>query len=197
MGKAKGKGTGSSIGKIFVIILVLLLLLSIAGVTVYFIYKDKGVIFYVSYDGKKYMANTESGNIYLPPSDDAYYFKVKSLTGKDVDYDVKVTSSSENNFSFVVGNEYWKFYDSDETKNDYTDFFNLEKQSGGLNLNVAKGFTVTGAVAEQFGGEIELLSELSADKEYFVITVTFDESSVNLYFSTGYMLYLDTPQIVF
>lgn len=197
MGKAKGKGTGSVIGKIFVFVLVLLLLLSIAGVTVYFIYKDKGVIFYVSYDGKKYMANTESGNIYLPPSDDAYYFKVKSLSGKDVNYDVKVTSSPENNFSFVVGNEYWKFYDSDETKNDYSDFFNLEKQSGGFNLNVAKGFTVTGALAEQFGEEIELLSDLSADKEYFVITVTLDESSVKLYFSTGYMICLDPPQIVF
>ena len=66
---SKANGTINAIGKIITYILVVLLVLGIAGGISYFVLRNQGITYYVEYDGEKYLADSDGGSLYLPPSD--------------------------------------------------------------------------------------------------------------------------------
>lgn len=196
---SKANGALGAVGKVITYILVVLLVLGIAGGIAYFALRSQGVTYYVEYGGEVYLANGDGGNITLRTGE-THEFSVKSLTGGEMNYDVKVVSNSANNFTFVCDGKPQSFCGTDEELNDYSDIFGLEKAADGFSLSFPDGFTVEQAVEEKFGGEVLFDKELQSDKAYFVISVTADESVVNLWFTfdvdvEGIML--NPPQIVF
>lgn len=196
MSRTYRSNAGNTFAKILSFVLVLLLLFGAAGLIAYFVLREQGVFFYVAFEDERYYSNSDGGGISLV-SGQPYSFTVKSLTGEDVNYSVQVTSNSANNFDFVFGDEYWQFHDADEAKNDYTEIFQVEKKLDGFSLAVPD-LTVEEIVEEQFGGDIELVSELKYDAAYFLLTVTSGESVVEIWFSIPSMLIeLDQTAIVF
>ena len=196
---SKANGALGAVGKVITYILVVLLVLGIAGGIAYFALRSQGVTYYVEYGGEVYLANGDGGNITLRTGE-THEFSVKSLTGGEVNYDVKVVSNSANNFTFVYDGKPQSFCGTDEDLNDYSDIFSLEKAADGFSLSFPDGFTVEQAVEEKFGGEVLFDKELQSDKAYFVISVVADESSVDLWFVFGAKVTgvtLDPPQIVF
>ena len=194
---AKTNGAGSAFVKIITYILVVLLVLGFAGAAAYFLLRENGVSFYVEYGGSRYYGGSEGGSLFLLPSDSPYSFTVKSLTGGEVNYSVSVASNEANNFDFSLGGDNYRFYGSDESNNDYSEIFALQKSADGFTLTVPK-MSVQEIVEEKFGGEIELAKELDADAAYFVVTVTSGESSVMLWFRIEtFSITLDPSQIIF
>ena len=196
---SKANGALGAVGKVITYILVVLLVLGIAGGIAYFALRSQGVTYYVEYGGEVYLAIGDGGNITLRTGE-THEFSVKSLTGGEVNYDVKVVSNSANNFTFVYDGKPQSFCGTDEDLNDYSDIFSLEKAADGFSLSFPDGFTVEQAVEEKFGGEVLFDEELQSDKAYFVISVVADESSVDLWFVFGAKVTgvtLDPPQIVF
>ena len=86
----KSNGALGAIGKVITYILVVLLVLGIAGMVAYFALRAQGVTYYVEYNGERYIANGDGGSIALL-NGKTYNFAVKSLTGEEVNYSVKVT----------------------------------------------------------------------------------------------------------
>lgn len=196
---SKSKGAGSTVGTIISVLFGVLLLLGIAGIVTYFALRDQGVTYYVECGGQKVYANTDGANISLQ-SGKPYEFFVKTLTGGEVNYSVKVTSNSANNFTFVHNGVPKKFYGTDETDNDYSKVFGLKKETDKFTINIPKGFKVEKAIEEKYGGSIEFQEEIKSGLCYFVIAVTADGSKVNLYFSvdrkvTG--IEISPPSVVF
>ena len=153
--------------------------------------------YYVEYGGERYFANGDGGSIELL-NGKAYEFTVNSLTGGEVNYDVKVVSNSSNNFSFTCNGKIYQFVSTEEANNDYSEVFGLEKGADGFSLSFPDGFTVEQAVEEKFGGEVLFDEELQSDKSYFVISVTSEDSAVNLWFTfSGLTVMLNPPQIIF
>jgi len=193
----KAGGTINVFGKIITYIFVVLLVLGIAGMVAYFALRGQGVTFYVEYNSERYFANSDGGSIELL-NGETYTFSVKSLTGGEVNYDVKVTANSSNNFSFVYDGKPQMFYGTDEALNNYSEVFSLRKQKDGFSLTLPESFTVEKAVETKYGGDVELQEELQDDLCYFVITVTSGESVVNLWFNfSDLTVTLDPPQIIF
>lgn len=191
-------GALSAIGKVITYLLVVLLVLGIAGMVAYFALRGQGVTFYVEYNGERYFANGDGGSLWLPPSTEPKTFSVKSLTGGEVNYDVKVTSNEANNLLFVVGNELHYLYSGDEEKDDYTEVFGVQKQKDGFSLTVPDNFSVKQAIETKYGGDIELQSELQDDLCYFIVTVASDKSVVNLWFNfSDFTITLEPSEIVF
>ena len=60
---------GSINGKVITFILVVLLALGITAVALFFIMRENGITYYVEYNGERYLADSEGGNLWLPPSD--------------------------------------------------------------------------------------------------------------------------------
>lgn len=140
----------------------------------------------------------DGGSLYLPPSDKPHSFSVKSLTGGEVNFDVKITSNSANNFTFVYGGQPQKFYGTNEEQNDYSEVFGLEKSADGFTLSIPENFTVEEAVKMKYGGDIEIQGDLNDNLCYFVITVSVDKTTVNLWFNfTELKITLDPSQIIF
>lgn len=196
---SKNDGILGAAGKVITYILVVLLVLGIAGMAAYFVLRSQGVTFYVVYDGERYLANGDGGSLELL-NGETNTFSVKSLTGGEVNYSVKVTSNGANNFSFVHNGKPQLFCGTDEELNDYSEVFGLQKSADGFSLSFPDGFTVEQAIEEKYGGTIEFNSELEEDKAYFVISVVADESSVTLWFVFGVKVTgvtLDPPQIIF
>lgn len=195
---SKANGTINAIGKIITYILVVLLVLGIAGGIFYFVLRNQGITYYVEYDGEKYLADSDGGSLYLPPSDKPHSFSVKSLTGGEVNFDVKITSNSANNFTFVYGGQPQKFYGTNEEQNDYSEVFGLEKSADGFTLSISENFTVEEAVKMKYGGDIEIQEDLNYKLCYFVITVSVDKTAVNLWFNfTELKITLNPSQIIF
>lgn len=196
---SKSKGALGAIGKIITYVLVVLLVLGVAGTVAYFALRAQGVTYYVEYDGERYVANGDGGDIIL--ADGATYtFSVKSLTGEEVNYSVKVLSNEANNFSFSIGDELHRFYEGNDANDDYSSLFGLQKSADGFTITIPNNVTVESIVSEKFGSKIELLSELSDEYSYFVIVVSSGDSVVNLWFTldgnvTG--ITLDTTHIIF
>ena len=178
---SKSNGALGAVGKVVTYILVVLLVLGIAGMVAYFALRSQGVTYYVEYGGERYFANGDGGSIELL-NGKAYEFTVNSLTGGEVNYDVKVVSNSSNNFSFTCNGKIYQFVSTEEANNDYSEVFGLEKGADGFSLSFPDGFTVEQAVEEKFGGEVLFDEELQSDKAYFVISVAAEESTVNLWF---------------
>lgn len=196
---SKASGALGAVGKVITYILVVLLVLGIAGGIAYFALRSQGVTYYVEYGGEMYLANGDGGNITLRTGE-THEFSVKSLTGGEVNFDVKVVSNSSNNFAFTCNGKVYQFVSTEEKNNDYSEIFGLEKAAGGFSLSFPDGFTVEQAIKEKFGGEVLFDEELESVKAYFVITVTADESVVNLWFTFDVDvegITLNPPQIFF
>ena len=178
---SKGNGALVAIGKVITYILVVLFVLGIAGGVVYFFMRNQGMTFYVEYSGTRYLANGESGSIGLV-NGTFPTFIVKSLTGEEVNYSVKVTSNGANNFSFTTSGEQWYLWNDDEAKDDYTDVFEVEKGTDGFTLTLPDGFAVEQAIEQKYGADIVLERDLQGNLNYFIIVVTVDESVVRLPF---------------
>lgn len=194
---SKTNSAGNAVSKFLTYLLVVLLVLGIVGFVAYFALRGQGVTYYVEYDGERYLSDLEGGNISLL-NGETHTFTVKSLTGGEVNYDVKVQSNYSNNFDFVIDGENYRFYSETAENNDYTDVFNVVKTPDGFALTLPEGFTVEQAIETKFGGDAEIQKELQSDLSYFVITVTSGESSVSLWFTFGDLIItLDQTEIVF
>ena len=135
-----GKGLNTA-GKIVAWVLAILLLAGVAGVIVYFVAKEEGADYFVEYNGEKYLGNAEGGKLDIT-SGNEYRFEVRSLTGENVNFDVKVTSNPANNFEYTVDGKLCVWNGSDEKANDYTDIFNVQKDETGFTMNVPKQFGI-------------------------------------------------------
>ena len=194
---SKAKGAGSAFGKVLTYILVVLLLLGIVGGVAYFFMRSQGMTFYVEYSGTRYLANGESGSIGLV-NGTSPTFTVKSLTGEEVNYSVKVTSNGANNFSFTTNDEFWYLWNDDEAKDDYTDVFEVEKGTDGFTLTLPDGFTVEQAIEQKYDADIVLEQELQVDLNYFIIVVTVEDNTVRIPFRfSDFTVTLDTTHIIF
>lgn len=196
---SKASGAFGAVGKVITYVLVVLLVLGVAGCIAFFALRGQGVTFYVEYDNERYLANGDGGSISFV-NGETYSFSVKSLSGGEVNYDVKVVSNASNNFTFSYEGLIYQFASVDEENNDYSDVFDLNKTSDGFSITIPKGFSVEQAVAEKYGGEIMLDEQLQNDKAYFVISVFAEGSSVNLWFLFDLDVVgitLNPPQIIF
>ena len=101
--------SGSTFGKVVACFVAVLLIVCVVFVGVYFGLQSQGKTFYVEYGGQRYLGNADGGSLWLAPSD-KHEFSVKSLTGGEVDYSVRVTSNREKNFRFTVGTEMYRLY---------------------------------------------------------------------------------------
>lgn len=189
---------GNIIGKVVIFILVVLLILGITAVALFFVMREKGVTYYVEYNGERYFAGSDGGSLWLPPSDNPYRLSVKSLTGGEVNYTVKITSNKANNLMFTVGDELWYLWNDNAEKDDYTEVFGLQKQTDGFSLTIPEDFTVEKAIETKYNADIELKDEIQDNLCYFVITVSVDKTAVNLWFSFNELtVTLNPPQIIF
>ena len=196
---SKANGAESAFGKVLTYILVVLLVLGIAGMVAYFALRAQGVTYYVEYGGERYVANGDGGSIGFL-SGETYDFTVKSLTGGNVDFDVKITSNSDNNIRFSYRDEYHFSFTGNAETDDYSDVFGLQAKTGGFTVTIPQDMTVETAVETKLGGDITLIDGLSDSMAYFVITVTVGESSVRFPFMLGTKdsgIMLDPSQIVF
>ena len=177
----KRSGAADVFGKMLLYVVVVLVILGIAGGIAYFALRGSGVTFYVEYNGERYFSNTEDGNIQLVRGKKGN-FSVKSLIGNDVNYTVSITSNPANDFTFKYNDEYYWFYSDDESLNDYTQYFDIERNADGFELYVPFDFSVEALIEQKYGGDVEISNSLNDSYRYFGITVTVDESAVNLWF---------------
>ena len=185
------------IGKAVTYVLVVLLVLGLAGGIAYFALKEEGVTYYVEYGGERCLANGEGCSVYLE-NGKTHGFVVKSLTGGEVDFNVKVTANAANNFAFTCGGKLYQFASTDENGNDYSKVFGLQKKADGFSLALPAGFTVKQAVETKYGGAIELQNKLQGDLCYFGIHITSGESEVTLWLQIPEItITLDPSEIVF
>lgn len=178
---SRTSGVAGAVGKAVTYILVVMLVLGIAGIIVFFALRSQGVTYYVEYNGERYVANGDGGSLSLREGK-LHEFSVKSLTGDEVNFDVKVVSNKSNNFSFTCNGKVYQFVGTEETDNDYSEIFGLQKSAGGFSLLFPDGLTVEQAIEEKFGGDLLFDEKLENGKAYFVISVTAEESTVNLWF---------------
>ncbi len=187
------------LGNIITWALVILLLLGITGGTAYFLLRSQGVTFYVEHEGKKCYANADGAYVNLKVGEISR-FDVKTLTGGEVGYSVKVTASNVNNFTFTANGEEHTFYTGTTENDDYTDVFEIERGLSGFSVAVPERFTVKKAVEAKYGGEITLNGELNAENSYFILTVTAETSVVKLWLifsSDATEIFLNPPTTVF
>ena len=196
---SKSNGVFGAIGKVITYILVVLLVLGIAGMVAYFALRAQGVTYYVEYGGERYVANGDGGSLSLR-SGEPQEFSVKSLTGGEVNYDVKVVSNSSNNFSFTCNGKIYQFVSTEEANNDYSEVFALTKRADGFSLTIPEGFSAEKAVKAKFGEGVQIGTELSAELAYFSVTIEAGESRVQIFFRFSPELLsveLDCESIVF
>lgn len=194
---APEKKKKSVVGKVIAWILVILLVVAAGLLVGYFVLRDRGVTYYVEYGGTRYYANTDGGSIWLKPGE-THSFSVRSLTGGEMNFSAKVISNEANNFGFFAGEEFHRFYDNDEQNDDYSDVFGLTKSLNGFTVTIPETLTVEGAIEEKFGSDITPQTELQKDICYFVVTVTADGNTVNMWFNfDGVRLSIDPPSIIF
>ena len=177
-------GTLNAAGRVMAWILAVLLALGLAGLLAWAVLRSQGVTYYVEVGEQRYLANGEGGRLALM-SGETHAFSVKTLTGGEANFEVKITSNPANNFTFSHDGEVYQFVSGEAGDNDYSQVFGLEKETDGFTLTLPEGFTVQRAVEEKFGGAVELGTELQDDKAYFLITVTAGESQVQLWFLFG------------
>lgn len=193
---SKVNGVVNTFTKLITWVLVVLLMLGIIGGVAYFALRSQGVTFYVEYEGEKYFANSEGGSIKLYNSFENS-FAVRSLMGEDVNYDVKIYANDANNFTFSYENAQYHFVRTDnESMNDYTEIFDVDKSDEGFSFTIPKDFTVEQAVEQKYGGDIQLTDTLNSEYAYFVIEVTADKNNVDLWFSFSNFSVVLTPSAI-
>ncbi len=189
----------NAFGKFVVWLLVVVLIVAVVGVALFFALREQGLTNYVEYNGERYMVGSDGGSFTLRTGE-THEFSVKSLTGGEVEFDVKITSNSDNNIAFAYNEEYHNFYTGNAETDDYSDVFGLQAETDGFSVTIPQDMTVEQAIETKMGGDITLLDEISDSTAYFVITVTVDESSVDLLFVFGVEVSgvtLNPPSIIF
>ncbi len=193
---------GGAFGKIVIWLLVVLLLFGVVGLVLFFVMQEQDVTYYVEYGGKQYLANSD-GSIELSGGETHEFF-VKSLTGGEVEFDVKITSNSDNNIAFAYNEEYRNSYTDNADTNDYSEVFGLKTDTNGFTVAIPQDMTVETAIETKLGGDITLIDELSDSTAYFVVTVSVGKSTVDLSFVFDGQVYIPSsgivinpPQIIF
>ena len=189
--------SGSTFGKVVAWLVAVLLIVCVVFVGVYFGLQSQGKTFYVEYGGQRYLGNADGGSLWLAPSD-KHEFSVKSLTGGEVDYSVRVTSNREKNFRFTVGTEMYRLYNDNAELDDYSDMFGLEVSSTGFSLTIPQDMDVENVLEQRYGGSITPMDyDITEYTDYFAITVTVDNSTVVLPFNSDPMqVSLDCSQFI-
>lgn len=185
-------------GKAVFWILAVLLVIGIAGAIAYFVAKEEGITYYIEYGGEKFYGNTEGKRLNIEGGKE-YRFEVKSITGGAVNYGVSVTSNPANNFEFTVDGKLHIWNGSDASANDYTSVFNVQKEETGFVLALPKDYGLKDIIQTKYSGQDIALGTF-ADKEYFLLTVTVEESSVSFWFGVKVSasgIAVDPPSIVF
>ena len=172
---------GNTIERVITYVLIVLLVLCFAGGIAYFTLRSQGVSYYVEFQGTKYYGNGEGGSLSLPDKAD-YRFNVKSLTGETVNFDVKIIANKANNFDISAEDINYPFYGNNESLNDYSDVFGLKKDTESFSITIPENYTVEKAIRQKYGSQAEIQSELQNDLPYFIISVSVDESIVDLRF---------------
>ena len=157
----------STVEKAITYILVVLLVLGVAGVIVYLLVKDEGVTFSVEYGSERYFSGVTEADLTLYTGE-THEFSVKSLTGGEVDYSVRVTSNREKNFRFTVGTEMYRLYNDNAELDDYSDMFGLEVSSTGFSLTIPQDMDVENVLEQRYGGSIDILFDAGS----YVIAVS-------------------------
>ncbi len=179
MSKASG-----AFGKFMLWLFAGVLIVAVIGVALYFGLREQGMTYFVEYNGQRYWGGMNDGSLFLRTGE-TQEFTVKSLTSGEVEFDVKITSNSDNNIAFAYNEEYHNSYADNADTNDYSDVFGLQADTNGFSVAIPLDMTVETAIETKLGGDITLIDELSDSTAYFVITVTVDENSVNLPFTFG------------
>ncbi len=193
---SKVNGVINSIAKLITWVFVVLLMLGVIGGVAYFALRSQGVTYYVEYNDEKYYANGEGGSIKLYATEENV-FTVRSIIGEDVNYDVKIYANSANNFAFSFEDKQYHFVRTDdESMNDYTEVFGLNKSKNEFSFTIPKDFTVEQAVEQKYGGDIQLTDTLNSEYAYFVIEVTADKNNVDLWFSFSNFSVVLTPSAI-
>ena len=186
-------------GKFVVWLLVVVLIIAAVGVALYFALRSQGITYYVEYGGERYFANSDGGSLSFLTGE-THEFSGKSLTGEEIEFDVKITSNADNNICFAYNGEFHYSYTGNAVTDDYSDVFGLQTDVDGFSIAIPQGMTTETAIETKFGGDITLLDELSDSTTYFVITVTVGKGSVELGFTFGAKvagITLDPPHIIF
>lgn len=189
--------SGGAFGKFVAALLVILLIVGIVAVALFFVFREQGMTFYVEYGGERYFCNSDGDSLFLLTGE-THEFSVKSVTGGKVDFDVKITSNSDNNIRFAYNGEFhYSYTDNAETDN-YSDVFGLQSGIDSFTVTIPQAMTVETAIETKLGGDITLIDEVSDDTCYFMITVSVKESAVNLLFDFSDMVItLNPPSIIF
>ena len=193
---SKASRAGNAVGKIVSYILVVLLVFGVAGGVAYFFMRSQGTTFYVQYGEEKYYANLDGGNLFLSAGK-THEFPVKSLTGEEVNYTVKVMANGENNFLFSFGDELYSLYNGDDELDDYSDEFDLQTTSTGFSIAVPQDMSVEGIIEEKYGGDVEFQQNVPDELCYFSVVVTSGKGTVELRFNFCPSITIDPPSIVF
>lgn len=194
MGKAS-----NVFGKIVVWLLTVVLIVAFAAAALLFVLRVKGITYYVEYDRQRYVGGTDNGEIFLL-IDEPHDFSVKSLTGDEIDFDVKITSNADSDITFIYNDEFLHLYNCNIEKDDYSDILGLQVDADGFSVTIPQGMTIEKAIETKYGGDVTFLDELSDNTAYFVIVVTVGENSVELPFAFGAKISdvtLSPPSIVF
>ena len=169
----------NSVGKIIAYILVAVMVLGLIGGIIYFIARNNGVTFYVEHDGEYYLSDISEATLPLDTGY-TYVFAVKSLKGENVSYTVSIAANEERDFSFTCDGENYQFFRSEATMNDYTAVFDINCGTDKFLLYIPTGYTVKDALEAKYGGEVVLPDGLDYGVSYFVLTVKWGDSSVNI-----------------
>lgn len=189
----------NAFGKFVVWLLVVILIVAVVGVALFFALREQGITYYVEFGDERYFAGGKGDSLELMDGE-THEFSVKSLTGDEIEFDVKITSNADNNICFAYNGEFHYSYTGNAVTDDYSDVFGLQTKTDGFTVTIPQDMTVETAIETKYGGDITLLDELSYSTAYFIISVTVDESSVNLPFIFGEKvsgITLNPPQIVF
>lgn len=196
---SRASGVSGAFGKFVAWLLAILLILGVAAIAVYFVMREQGVTYYVEFGGERYFAGAEDGGLELM-NGETHEFSVKSLTGGEVNYSVKVVSSAANNFRFSVGTEMYWLYNDNDRLDDYSNVFSLQKSADSFSITIPQDFTVEQALETKYGGDITFLEDISENESYFTVVVTVDNSNVALCFSFGGVvesITLNPPSVIF
>lgn len=184
-------------GKILIWFVVVLLVLGVAGIALFFVIREQGKVFYIECGDNRYFGNSSSECLCLLPNGE-YRFSVKSLIGGEVDFDVKIMSSADNNIAFAYNNEFHHLYTGNNEIDDYSVVFGLQTDKDGFTVIIPQDMTVEKAIEMKFSDDVVLLDSVTEKVCYFDIVITVGKSSTNIGFNFDSLrITLDPPQIIF
>lgn len=182
----------SGIESVIFWVLMGLVILAGLGAIAYFAAREQGVTKYVEYNGQKYYGNADTKSVGRMLGD-TYTFGVGAIGGGTDNYTVKITPNPANDFTFTVDGQPYAW----ASKDDYTDLFDVTKESGKFTVTVPDDYVMERVLAVRYGGDIEIESTLK-DNDYFLLTVTLEDSVVTMSFRTAhYAIAIDPPEVRF